>query len=302
MKSLQVFDFSYILGWSISRYDTFKFCKRQYYYQYYGKYDEEFPVSKINLLKNLTSVPLEVGNVVHDVNKTLLERLKKNVNAINKTKFFDFTQRKIEKYCQEKQFYEIYYKQVENIDPDFIFKQVKTCLLNLLESDRFKWLTDEATKFAYDWIIEPPGYGETRINDLKAYCKVDFLFPINEKMYIVDWKTGKPDVEKHRKQLLGYATWASFHFEMDPENIISIVSYLMPEYNETQMPFNEWDVEEFASQVKEETEEMYHYCKDVEKNIPIEKEKFTKTPHQKLCQYCNYYELCFYDKMPKKLK
>jgi len=298
MKSLKRFDFTYILGWSVSRYETFNLCKRQYYYQYYNKYDKDFSVSKINFLKNLTSIPLEIGNVVHDVNKTLLQRLRKNANEINREKFLDYTRRKVEKYCNDKNFFEIHYKQMNNVDTEYIFNQVKICLLNLLDSYRFKWLVSEASKFGDDWIIEPPGYGETRINELKSYCKVDFLFPVNEKIYILDWKTGKPDSEKHNKQLLGYTTWASYHFESNPENIVSIVSYLNPEYKETEMSFNEWDVEEFTTQVREETQEMYNFCEDVEQNVPKDKEKFIKTPNEKLCKYCNYYELCYSLKMP----
>jgi hypothetical protein len=58
----------------------------------------------------------------------------------------------------------------------------------------------------HKWVIEPPGFGETRINDLKAYCKVDCMIPTEEGVYIFDWKTGKNDVAKHRKQLIGYGS------------------------------------------------------------------------------------------------
>ena len=47
------FDFSKILGWSVSRYNMFQTCKRQYYYNYYGKYDNKYPYSEIKKLKNL---------------------------------------------------------------------------------------------------------------------------------------------------------------------------------------------------------------------------------------------------------
>ena len=35
------FDYTPILGWSVTRYDKFLTCKRQYYYEYYGKYDPD---------------------------------------------------------------------------------------------------------------------------------------------------------------------------------------------------------------------------------------------------------------------
>ena len=77
MKLLQIkkFPFTSILGWSVSRYDIFNNCKRQYYYSYYGKFDKDFPTVKINELKSLTSVALETGNIVHDIICILLKRL-----------------------------------------------------------------------------------------------------------------------------------------------------------------------------------------------------------------------------------
>ena len=38
---LKQFEFTPILGWSASRYDTFKSCQRRYYYTYYAKYDSQ---------------------------------------------------------------------------------------------------------------------------------------------------------------------------------------------------------------------------------------------------------------------
>ncbi|HIF68834.1 MAG TPA: hypothetical protein EYQ29_05885 [Candidatus Lambdaproteobacteria bacterium] len=74
---------------------------------------------------------------------------------------------------------------------------------------------NDAVRFAADWIIELSNYGETRINGLKAYCKVDFLVPMEDELHILDWKTGRKDVQKHRRQLIGYAGWA--RQELEPE-------------------------------------------------------------------------------------
>jgi hypothetical protein len=293
MYELKRFDFTPILGWSVSRFDLFNLCKRQYYYNYYAKYDKEFPRSKIDKLKKMTSIPLEIGNLVHDVIKTLLERLQTSDSEINHEKFYDYAKRKTEQYCNQKEFSEIYYNEIDQLNIDEIFTKVEICLKNILNSKRFNWLFTEALKFKSNWIIEPPGYGETRINELKAYCKVDFLFPFDDSMYIMDWKTGKADDEKHNKQLIGYSTWASFHFGQEPEKIVPILAYLNPEYKETEIRVNEFDIQEFSSKVKDETEEMYSFCVDVEENIPKEKDNFSKTPFSKICDYCNYRELCF---------
>ena len=293
MKDLKKFEFTSILGWSVSRYDLFLTCKRKYYYNYYAKHDPAIPKQKIDQLKSLTSIPLEVGNVVHDVNKVLLERLKKTEKEIDQPRFFDYARRKTEDYCNSKQFSESYYGEIANLNISEIFDKVQACLANFLKSDRFNWLFNVALKTKGIWIIEPPGYGETRIDGMKAYCKVDFLFPVDDALYIIDWKTGKPDTVKHKKQLIGYSTWTANHFEQDPGKIFPIVSYLFPDYDEFQVEVNEFDIQEFADRVRTETDEMYEFCSIVQENIPREKEVFTKTPITKLCNYCNFRELCF---------
>jgi len=293
MQELKRFDFTPILGWSISRYDLFLTCKRKYYYNYYAKHDPSIPRQKIDQLKGMTSIPLEIGNEVHDDNKVLLERLKKTEKAIDQPRFFDYARRKTEEYCHAKQFAETYYGEMTNLDLSEIFDKVQTCLVNFLNSDRFDWLFNVALKTVGNWIIEPPGYGETRIDGMKAYCKVDFLFPVEDALYIIDWKTGKVDSVKHKKQLIGYSTWTAFQFSKDPSQIFPIVAYLFPDYDELQVEVNEFDIQEFSDRVRTETDEMYDFCSVVEENIPVDKEKFAKTPNTKLCNWCNFRELCF---------
>jgi len=84
---IKSFEFTPILGWSFSRYDTFTDCKRKYYYQYYGKFDTEIKRDKIEFLKGLTSIPIEIGTVSHDVIQSILERLLKSTEPIDSEKF-----------------------------------------------------------------------------------------------------------------------------------------------------------------------------------------------------------------------
>ena len=43
---------------------------------------------------------------------------------------------------------------------------------------------------------------------------------------------------------------------------------------------------------QKETEEMYSFCEDVSENVPIGKENFKKTTNEKICNYCNFREIC----------
>jgi hypothetical protein len=296
MDNIKKFNFTSILGWSSSRYDLFTSCKRKYYYNYYAKYDEEFTRAHIDALKRLTSIPLEIGNIVHDVNKVILERLQKTAQPINSTKFQQYVHNKTLEYCHAKTFQEVYYQKLSQIDfENEVYPKVNLALNNFLQNKRFNWLLSDALPASDQWVVEPGGYGETRVNELKAYCKVDFLFPIGEELYIIDWKTGKAHPEKHKKQMLGYTSWAAYHYGVPAEKIVPIVVYLLPEYQETSIRFTQTEIEQFNQQVKDETVQMYEYCTNVNDNVPRAKSEFLLTEQKIFCNYCSYKELCFPD-------
>jgi hypothetical protein len=295
MSRIKQFPFTPILGWSMSRYTVFSICKRKYYYQYYGKYDPEVPVRLIQELKGLSSIPLAIGTAVHTVIEVLLTRLRRTNKDIDRELFFDFALRRTDHRAQASDFHEVYYREREAVTVEDLYPKVEASLENLINSDRYRWLVDDAIETADEWVIEPPGYGESRMDGLKTYFKVDFLFPVGEHLHILDWKTGKQDAEKHRKQLVGYAVWTSYHFEVDAEKVVPTIAYLHPEYREVEEVLNPFDLEHFAIQVRAETEEMYEYCREIEQNIPVDKDEFARVDDPRICSLCEYRGLCFPD-------
>jgi len=292
MMELKRFDYTPILGWSMTRFNVFSICKRKYYYQYYAKYDPEFPRAMIDDLKELTTIPMESGAIAHDIIQVLLQRLAHTQDAVDTERLFEYALDITQGRCRARRFSEVYYHEREDVSLDDVFPRVQGSLENLLASDRFQWFCDPTIQDYENWLIEPPGFGETRIKGMKAYCKVDFLLPEGEELLIFDWKTGKQDADKHGAQLIGYAAWASFHFEIDPQAIRPIIVYLFPDYGEMELRFDAEDVVEFEQRVRAEREEMFGFCQDVEKNIPKEKSVFPKTSNRRICEYCNFRELC----------
>ncbi|MCJ7824668.1 MAG: PD-(D/E)XK nuclease family protein [Anaerolineales bacterium] len=286
------FEYTPILGWSMTRYNEFSICKRKYYYQYYAKYDPEFPRARIEALKELTTLPLEIGAITHDIIKVLLQRLARSQAAVDRDRLLAYAGDIAQGRCKAKRFSEVYFLEREEISLDDVFPKVKSSLENLLGSERFQWFCDPALQRYDRWLIEPPGFGETRIDGMKAYCKVDFLLPVQQELFVIDWKTGKQDGEKHGAQLIGYAAWASFHFETDPQTIRPIIAYLFPDYVEMELRLEQKDVGEFEQRVRVETQEMFAYCQDMEKNIPKEKSVFPMISNRHVCAYCSFRELC----------
>ena len=288
---IKAFAFTPILGWSFSRYDTFADCKRKYYYQYYGKYDNEFKRAKIDFLKGLTSIPMEIGNVSHDAIQSVLERFLKSTDAIDKEKFEDYLKNIIHSKFT-KNFFETYYDGLEKIESDRLFKKTSECLDNFLQSERFEWITEKAITEKGNWLIEPSQFGESRLDGLKFYCKVDFLIPYEGKIFILDWKTGKKDGEKYSKQLIGYAAWASYHLDRVASDIVPIIAYLHPEYEEITLKPTENEIVEYKETIQSQSQEMYSYCSNVQENIPLKKEEFPMLSDVYFCKFCNFKELC----------
>jgi hypothetical protein len=287
------YDFTPILGWSISRYELFDKCKRQYFYNYYPKFVPGVPFYKIARLRDMTSVPLEVGNVVHDVIEAFLWRLQKSDSDIDESRFFQFAQEKADEYFSKKTFLETYYGQAEEINRGDADKKISDCLKNFIGSPVYTWIFMKAITNKDNWMIEPPGMGETRLNGLKAYCKMDFLFPVDNEIHILDWKTGAKDTYKHSRQLIGYAAAAGGNFGIPAGAIFPKIIYLHPAFEEFEIPLAEQDFPAFHEKARVQTEEMQSFCADAQNNTPKPIEEFPLTPSQAICRFCNFQELCF---------
>lgn len=292
MLTVEKFKFTPILGWSISRYDVFKTCKRRYYYQYYGRYDSKHPREKIESLKHLTSIPLEIGNITHKTISAVLKRLLKSKKEIDYPRFQDFVKKSTREKCKKKTFFEVYYNEMERVAVDDVLPAIQSSLNNFMESSRFKWIRDKALAKGQQWLIEPEGFGEARIDGLKVYCKVDFMFLVDDRVVILDWKTGKRDQKKHEKQMLGYCTWAGEYLKITSDNIDAFIAYLCPSYEEEMLAPKKGEIEQFTSQIRRETDEMYAFCKEIPENVPIQKKSFPMISQSIICSYCNYKELC----------
>jgi len=296
METIQLefpaYPFTPALGWSISRFEVFDKCKRQYFYQYYSKYVPNVPQYKMAKLKELTSVPLEVGNAVHDCMEALLRRLQKSDSKIDEERFFKFADEKLREYFSKKTFIETYYGGVETLDIAAASEKARTCLANFLNSPCWNWICMKAMTNRTGWMIEPPGYGETRIEGMKVYCKMDFLFPVGDEVYILDWKTGAKDQAKHGSQLMGYAAAANSNFSIPWNRIFPKIIYLYPQYDELEVEFSQFDLNSFFWTIRSQTEQMRLLCMDPEQNIPLNISEFFSSPSPGLCRNCKFQEVC----------
>ena len=286
------YPFTAVLGWSVSRYEKFEACKRLYWYEYYArKWDQEVPSQKLDFLRSLTSTPLEIGNLVHDAIATQLHRIRRGLAPADCAEVLHYAGYLADRAVREKTVLETYYGHQERIDAEDLKERVIACLHRFFQSPRYRWLLEDPAHRKQGWVIEPNDFGEVRINGLKAYCKVDFLIPARGEFYIFDWKTGRADREKHRKQMLGYVIYVQDLFGAPADRVRPVVVYLGDTCEEMMSRFGQAELDEFSREVRSQTEAMYGYCENIEENIPKPKDAFPPNI-RRLCAYCNYQDRC----------
>jgi hypothetical protein len=282
------FEYTDQLGWSFSRYQMFKLCKRQYYYHYYGRrHDPES--EKIEFYRDLTSIPLQIGTVLHRGISTVLKRVRKNPSPLEPEAVLTWLRGKTHEAVVNSRFLEQEYSW-QTVEIDDVWDSVRRGMENFLASNLFGELHAEAASGNAKWLIEPTGYGEMRIGDLKAYCKADFIRRISEGYTIFDWKSGRQNVQRDTLQLTGYAHYVSYHFEVPVEDVTCVAAYVLPEYLEIKS--GSINSRDFVELVARQTEEMYAYCEDGEANVPKSKEHFERTDIKAICRHCNYQAIC----------
>lgn len=293
MPAITLPDYPYTpqLGWSSTRSETFRSCRRRYFFQYYGRYDNELLPVLIQRLKGLSSIPMTTGEAVHQVLAVLLKRLLRTTEEIDRERFERHVRQTITGLLAGTELMEVHYRQRSAPDAAELQEPVLACLEQLLASERYRWLK-EVLQDDPRYLIEPPGFGEARLQGMKIYAKVDCLFELDGEVVILDWKSGRQDPAKHLRQLLGYAAWAEDHLKLPAERIRCVAAYLQNGYAEIEKRPTAADLQGLAAEVAAEIQEMESLCRDPERNIPLGKESFPLTENLGYCRNCQFRELC----------
>ncbi len=267
-----------------------------YYLNYYSKHLPLVEQQKLVCLKSLSSVAMEQGSAIHHLIEVSLRKLRKGNPTIDIAKLESYVEAYTDTLIKQRQFFDTYYKGIE-VKADDISENVLIKFKVFAASEVFEGLAELVASGKTDvnkWVVESNGdkYGETRIGETKAYCVIDFLFPKGDETIIMDWKTGSAS-PSHQKQLLGYVLAAQTEFAINPLKTTTKAVYIS-ENGVEEMAFNPTieELENYKLEIARQAKEMYGYCADVNKNKPKDIAEFEMTPHEKLCNYCNFKEYC----------
>lgn len=120
----------------------------------------------------------------------------------------------------------------------------------------------------------------------------DLVLQWHEKIYIVDWKTGKSSEDgKYDIQLATYVLYAlNKGLCFKPEEIIvHLVNLNLPSVMKKEI--NQEIISTTENYIHESAEEMIALLRDVDMNI-AEKEDFPFTDNQNQCRYCKFRKAC----------
>lgn len=109
---------------------------------------------------------------MHDVLAALLKRLLKTSAEIDVQRFWARMELTLTRELAQTRLMEVHYGLRAAPEPAELMEPVRACLERFLASNRYGWVRDQLSADPR-YLIEPPGYGEARLQGLKIYAKVE---------------------------------------------------------------------------------------------------------------------------------
>ena len=303
-------DFKNKFSWSISQDRTFQTCKRKYYLNRYGSWrgwekDADETTRKIYILKNQTTIPMLVGDVVHQTISKILDSLKAGKNwdtEFSKTfavrLFKDgWRQSKNEEWKHDpkrkKNLFEHYYDAIPSQEDLIeVGDSIKNTVENFYSSESFKFIK---TSRPVDWLSKEE-LGEFKIAGETVYCKIDFAVKHEDLVYLYDWKTGKK-ISEDERQLAVYSLFAVDKWSIKLDSI-----RLFDVYLKTNTPLkvraSEKLVEETQQYIEKSIKEMKSLLDDPAENT-ASIDNFPMIENKNICKRCSFKEICYPDNFKK---
>jgi len=291
-------------AWSESRVKLLRECAYKYFLNYYESWEgwhKNAPQRKQQayLLKQLTNKHMWPGSIVHEVIEHVIKTYKLTGNwlslqdaknlGLNKLRsgWVSSTKKEWKNNPKSTNLFEHYYK-------DGLSKEeTDKCKKIVLDSIRGFYISKMAeiiqTLKKEDWIALEDFQKFEMDDKSEVSVKIDCGFKYQEKVYLIDWKTGKVN-DNVIDQLITYSMYAlKKGFAKKLSDIVIVPVYLMhmAEVGELELTINKQQLLGHASVIKNESVilNQAHNNRDNEKY-------FEMTENTKKCVYCNFKEIC----------
>jgi len=299
------------LAWSFGRADTFRECRRKYYWRYYGcwgGWDKGADRTRrlAYLLGKMTSTDMLAGSVAHEMIADSIKRLCRggrpkfeDVEMCTENKLrFGFRQSREKKWRWNPKkavnLFEDYYgdgvseeRQAEVID------KAKSAVANFFQSSCFTKLSDPRANIEWLAIDNDKSFSYFFLGDIKVFAEPDLAVRIRGNCYLFDWKTGKR-ADRDELQLTCYALYACSAWEAVPKSIAVRAVYLNEvgadgRPVEVVMPYDESRAEAVREYIRSSFSEMAAL---VTADNVARIDDFPKCDNSSVCRRCQFQELC----------
>jgi hypothetical protein len=298
-------DLANLFSWSRSRASMFEECRRRYYYHYYGSWGGWEPtappeIRRLYVLKQLTGRQGWAGRTVHAAVELVLRALHAGQELSEARLIEDTVRRMREEWRFSRRggyrdrpkeavalFEHEYRVEVSDQAWQVLRDHVARCLRNF---HRLPLLEEIRRTPPARWIL---------IEDVRAfefegtpiYAAPDFGFWTREdRLALVDWKTGSPDPDETAVQLGGYALYAQDILDVPPDR----VDLLEVNLRAGEVSVHPWDaarLDDIRERLRLSIRGMKAWLRDAALNLAA-LEDFEQTEDVRLCRWCNFKAVC----------
>ncbi len=297
-----------IFSWSVSRARLFEECQRAYYYQYYGSWggweaDAAPEIRQLYILKNIASMPMWAGSIVHETIADALKRFARDGHHIAagelqararqklRAGWIEAVNRRWLQAPKRTNLHELYYGNGKTL-PAEQTERIKARVYNALEHFATSEILQQILAAPYvDW--KPVDQLDSfSLQGLKVWCAVDFAYidPARQ-LRIIDWKTGADTGETIRTQLACYALYAAEKWFTPIEDVRLYAVFLGDNDHVREYACSAEDLVEAQDRVLTSAAEMRSKLSDVARNA-AEEQNFPCCENERTCRRCNYREVC----------
>lgn len=299
-------EFKSEFSWSYSRHRIFKTCRRQYYYHYYGSWggwkDSSDEMARtLYRLKNMVTLPMLAGSIVHQMVSAVLESLKMgHIMSEDKARsevvrLFKASWRESKKREWEDSpkrmtnLFEHYYQ--ENLDDDTLLDIHNTMVESMrgfYSSDSFAFIK---TLSPTEWLAKE-NLDSFDFQGTKVWAKVDFAARHGDLVYIYDWKTGK-GISEDETQLAVYALYAFAKWGIDVKDLRLFDIYLKKQLP-VKVKLNDVLIAVAENVMSQSITDMKELLVDELENL-AKIDDFPMTDKTGICRRCFFKEVCYPD-------
>jgi hypothetical protein len=283
-----------LFSWSASRHDTFATCRRRYYYSYYAALDDP----EIQRLKKLSALPLWAGSVVHDTIESFLRANDSLPSPDDQEAFIrsvvhsgmltDWRESEGES-LRFRLFEHEYEIPVEQEDKRIAVNTVMRSLKHFFKSETLR----HALELGRERWLALEDLVSFHVGEIEVFLRMDLAYrDHDDRVLIVDWKTGRNEGRFNEVQVAGYALYATEQgWVSEPEQISTELNYLvLPKA--VRRSVSRKGIENARSFILKSAGTMKALLVDPAENR-ARLEDFPMIDRPQVCRRCNFRRLCF---------